>query len=117
MGAFVDDVVSAGTSQRSKKANPVAITAACLILLGQDPESYAKACWALAKATTELQVEGIKVQTLIITGDEDKVSPPALCEKYSAKIADSKVVVLKDVGHWHVFEDVEGVATAVKDFL
>ncbi|CAM1504601.1 Fc.00g021920.m01.CDS01 [Cosmosporella sp. VM-42] len=117
MGAVADAVVSAGTSERSKKMNPMAITAASLSLLGQDPESYAKACWALAKARTELKVEEIRAQTLIITGDEDKVSPPAFCEKYAAKIVGSKVVVLKNVGHWHVFEDVEGVSTAVKGFL
>ncbi|RSM03748.1 hypothetical protein CDV31_010367 [Fusarium ambrosium] len=115
--AVVDAVVDAGTSSHSKKANPTAITAVRLSLLGQDPESYAKATWALAGATQKLNVEAIEAKTLIVTGDEDKVSPPALVEQYMGRIKDSKAVVLKNVGHWHVFEDVDGVAEAVGGFL
>ncbi|KAI8655262.1 hypothetical protein NCS57_01274500 [Fusarium keratoplasticum] len=115
--AVVDAVVDAGTSSHSKKANPTAITAVRLSLLGQDPESYAKATWALAGATQKLNVEAIEAKTLIVTGDEDKVSPPALVEQYAGRIKDSKAVILKNVGHWHVFEDVEGVAEAVGEFL
>ncbi|RSL63659.1 hypothetical protein CEP51_013274 [Fusarium floridanum] len=115
--AVVDAVVDAGTSAHSKKANPTAITAVRLSLLGQDPESYAKATWALAGATQKLNVEAIEAKTLIVTGEEDKVSPPALVEQYVGRIKDSKAVVLKNVGHWHVFEDVDGVAEAVGGFL
>ncbi|KAF9774274.1 hypothetical protein IL306_007765 [Fusarium sp. DS 682] len=117
MQAVVDAVVDAGTSAHSKKTNPIAIAAIRLSLLGQDPESYAKAAWALAGATQELEVERIKAKTLIITGDEDKVSPPALCQKYASRIQDARHVVLPQVGYWHVFEDVDGVAEAVKIFL
>ncbi|KAJ4325221.1 hypothetical protein N0V84_003603 [Fusarium piperis] len=115
--AVVDAVVDEGTSSHSKKANPIAIAAVRLSLLGQDPESYAKATWSLAGATQKLNVEVIEAKTLIITGDEDKVSPPTLVEQYAGRIKDSKAVVLKNVGHWHVFEDVNGVAEAVGEFL
>lgn len=117
MSAVVDAVVGAGTSDRTKKENPVAVAAARLSLLGQDPESYAKACRALAGATAELPVEGLRVPVLIVTGDEDKVSPPALCEKYVARMGDARHVVLAGVGHWHVYEDVRGVAESLKGFL
>ncbi|CEI70852.1 hypothetical protein FVEN_g672 [Fusarium venenatum] len=117
MQAVVDAVVDAGTSGHSKQENPIAITAVRLSLLGQDPESYAKALWALAGATKELKVEQIQAKTLIITGDEDKVSPSSLCEKYASRIQDSQLVVLNNVGHWHVFEAVDGVSEAVKAFL
>ncbi|RGP60215.1 bifunctional 4-hydroxyphenylacetate degradation enzyme [Fusarium sporotrichioides] len=117
MAAIVDAVVDAGTSGHSKQTNPTAITAVRLSLLSQDPESYAKATWALAGATQELRVEQIRAKTLIITGDEDKVSPPSLCEKYASRIQDAQLVVLNNVGHWHIFEDVGGVSQAVKNFL
>ncbi|ENH64778.1 Putative protein yisK [Fusarium oxysporum f. sp. cubense race 1] len=117
MRAVADAVVDAGTSGHSKQMNPTAVAAVRLSLLGQDPESYAKATWALAGATQELKVEQIQAKTLIITGDEDKVSPPSLCEKYASRIQDAQVVVLNNVGHWHVFEDVGGVAQAVDKFL
>jgi pimeloyl-ACP methyl ester carboxylesterase len=118
MSAVVDDIVSASTSSKTKSQNPLASTAIRLSLLGQDPEGYAKACSALANATTKLDFAAAKAPTLIITGSEDKVSPPQLCEEYAASIPHaSPVVVLEDVGHWHVYEDVEGVSRVVSEFL
>ncbi|KAK6607061.1 hypothetical protein H4I95_04710 [Botrytis cinerea] len=86
-------------------------------LLGQDPEGYAKGCTALAGWNATVPIEQIKTSTLIITGDEDKVSPPQLCEKYAAEIKGAKVITLEGVGHWHVFEDLIGVAKAVSSVL
>ncbi|KAM0354347.1 hypothetical protein ACHAPU_001391 [Fusarium lateritium] len=117
MAAVVDGIVTQETSSRSKMSSPVAMTAVKLSLLGQDPESYAKAVWALAGATQRLEVEKIQAKTLIITGDEDTVSPPSLCKQYAERIEGSKRVVLDGVGHWHVYEDIDGVADAVKPFL
>ncbi|KAH8779987.1 hypothetical protein F5883DRAFT_516961 [Diaporthe sp. PMI_573] len=118
MAAVVDAVVAAGTSDASKRNNPLAVAAVRMSVLGQHPEAYAKACHALAESkTTTLGVEGVAVPTLIITGADDKVSPPAVCEQYKARIKDSRLVVIPDVGHWHVLEDVNGVSKAVKEFL
>lgn len=117
MSAVVDAVVTAGTSSKSKTENALAIAAIRLSLLGQDPEGYAKGCTALAGAIDGLPVSQIKAQTLIITGEEDKVSPPAVCDKYSGEIKGAKLQVLPQVGHWHIFEDLAGVAKAVGGFI
>lgn len=118
MAAIVDAVVTAGTSEKTKSANQLAVAAVRLSLLGQNPEGYAKACGALAGATSKLDFSQIKAETLIITGTEDKVSPPQLCEGYGKALPKSAGVnVLENVGHWHVFEDVQGVSKAVSTFL
>ncbi|OBT70787.1 hypothetical protein VF21_10087 [Pseudogymnoascus sp. 05NY08] len=117
MTTIVDAVVTAGTSTISKAHNPLAIAAVRMSLLGQDPEGYAKGCTALAGSSEPIAVKDVKVPILIVTGDEDKVSPPQVCEKLAAKVDGAKVQVLSNVGHWHVFEDVNGVAAAVKSFL
>jgi len=113
MAAVVDAVVTAGTSAKSKTANPLAIAAVRMSLLGQDPEGYAKGCTALAGVSQALPVENLKIPTFIVTGDEDKVSPPQVCEKYATDVKGAKVHVLPQVGHWHNFEDINGVAKAV----
>jgi pimeloyl-ACP methyl ester carboxylesterase len=118
MMAVVDAISTAGTSERTKAQNPLALTAVRLSLLSQDPEGYAKACSALAGATTAFDIEKIQARTLIITGDEDKVSPPDLCRKIKERVPNCvDVVVLKDAGHWHVYEDIARVSTAVGEFL
>jgi pimeloyl-ACP methyl ester carboxylesterase len=117
MVAVVDAVVTGGTSSKSKLEKPVGITAVRQSLLSQDPEGYAKGCTALAGASVAIPVQQVKATTLIITGDEDKVSPAPLCEQYASQIKGSKVQVLLGVGHWHIFEDPKGVADAVRMFL
>lgn len=118
MAAVVNTVVAAGTSDASRRNSPVAVAAVRMSLLGQNPEAYAKACHTLAGSNAMgLGVEGVTAPTLIITGADDKVSPPAVCEQYSAKIRGSRLVVLPEVGHWHVLEDVSGVSSAVNGFL
>ncbi|KAF1344223.1 hypothetical protein BDV97DRAFT_393846 [Delphinella strobiligena] len=119
MVSIVDALVLASTSERTKKENPLAIAAIRLSLLGQDPEGYAKACTALAGSVSDkLDFNSLEPETLITTGDEDKVSPPQLADGYSSSIPNLRGVrVLSGVGHWHVFEDVNGVASAVKGFL
>lgn len=120
MAAVVDAVTTAGTSARTQSEDPLAVTAVRLSLLGQDPEGYAKACTALAESSAlTLDFGKIDCETFIITGDEDKVSPPSLCEGYVQKLGSKSLglEVLKGVGHWHVFEDVQGVSKAVKNVL
>jgi pimeloyl-ACP methyl ester carboxylesterase len=119
MAAVVDTVANAGTSSVTQQSKPMAYTGVRLSLLAQDPEGYAKACTALAEATNTLNIGAVDSDVLIVTGTEDKVSPVVLCEQY-IKISPSgkrHLEVLKDVGHWHVFEDPEGVARHVKAFL
>ncbi|EPE02261.1 fumarylacetoacetate hydrolase [Ophiostoma piceae UAMH 11346] len=118
MPAIVDAVVSAGTSAHTQAMNPVAATAVRLSLMSQDPESYAKVCQALAGSAAEtLNVEALRVPTLIVTGDEDKVSPPALVEQYVSRLLDGRQVLLSQTGHWHVYENIEGVTKAIQTFL
>lgn len=119
MAAVVDAVATAGSSEKTKKSNPVALTSIRLSLLGQDPEGYAKACSALAKSTNDtIDFSRIVAETVIITGAEDKVSPPQLCEKYEGQLQNPRgLTVLPDVGHWHNFEDPVGAVNAIRQVL
>ncbi|KAH6884518.1 hypothetical protein B0T10DRAFT_531245 [Thelonectria olida] len=117
ISAVIDTTVSGSISAHSQVTNPLAAAALRISILGQDPESYAKALWALSKATTELRVEGIEADTLVVTGGKDVVSPPELCAEYVKRIKTSCLVVLNGVGHWPQFEDLQSLAEAVKEFV
>lgn len=113
-----ETVANAATSATTKRTRPLALSAVRASLLSQDPEGYAKGCMALAgTAGTALEIEKISVPALIIAGDEDKISSLEWARDMEGRMVDAKVEVLKEVGHWHCFEDLEGVAKAVKDFL
>lgn len=114
MLSVVDAIVQAGTSAYVQQNKPLSIAAVRTSLLSQDPEGYAKACAALAgSATDPMDVKSLRIPVSIVTGEEDKVGTPALCQKYSEATGGGHVEVLKNVGHWHLFEDVEGTVKAV----
>ena len=114
-------VATAGTSEKTKSDRPLAFTAVQMSLLAQDPEGYAKGCTALAGAKDLNKIDfsrlGQSTKSLIITGEEDKISPPAHVKKLAETMSASETKILSNVGHWHVFEDVEGVSNAMKSFL
>lgn len=118
MRACTDAVATAGISTKTKAERPIALSAVRGSLLAQDPEGYAKGCMALGgSANATIDVSRLTMPTLIITGDEDKVSPVQLVRKMEGAMKNVTVDILKDCGHWHVYEDVHGVAKAVKAFL
>lgn len=116
MTGVVDAIVTAGTSPNTQKTNAMAVTATRLSILSQDPEGYAKACTALASAEG-LNYGDLKAKTLLLTGSDDKVSPPALCEKYKGMVNGSTLEVIQDVGHWHLFEREQDITGLVVNFL
>lgn len=83
-------------------------------MLGQEPEAFAKALQAFSRDEAPLPVENLDVQTIIVTGSEDKVSS---ADEYASKIKGAKTVILPNVAQWHVFADVKGVSDSLKSFL
>ncbi|TEA19171.1 Uncharacterized protein C8034_v010234 [Colletotrichum sidae] len=116
MSALIDQHVTAAISEHSKKTSPLVAAAVRLSLLNQDPEGYAKAATALASHNEPLDLEKLDVETLIVSGQEDVISPPALGEEYARRISRSRHVVLHNVGHLHVFEDAAAVAKSLRGF-
>lgn len=114
----VDAVANAATSTRTKTAHPLSLAAVRQSLLATHPEGYAKGCVALASSVgTTIPIERLAMPTLIVTGGEDKISPPQLAKAMKSKMQNATVEILPEVGHWHIFEDVDAVARALKGFL
>lgn len=116
MSGVVDAVIGAGLSPATHANNQLAVTATRLSLLSQDPEGYAKACTALASAEG-LAYADLQCSSFILTGSDDKVSPPSLCEKYGSTIPQIAVDVIDNVGHWHLFENPSLVAEKILTWL
>lgn len=113
-----DAVTQAATSDVTKATRPVALSAVRLSLLGTHPEGYAKGCGALAGSTdSTIELERLTMPTLILTGDADKISPPELVYKWQRKMKNAQVQVIKDIGHWHIYEDAESVSRTISAFI
>lgn len=118
MQSVATTIATGSTSSATKTKNPLAFAAVLQSLLGSDTEGYAKGCTALAAAKeVKIDVGKIDCKTLVVTGDEDKVSPVSWCEELVKSMKDTRLEILKDCGHWSGYEDVDGLARAVKGFL
>jgi 2-keto-4-pentenoate hydratase/2-oxohepta-3-ene-1,7-dioic acid hydratase in catechol pathway/pimeloyl-ACP methyl ester carboxylesterase len=116
MSAVADTIVAAALSRSTQSDRPVTVAAVRELLLGQDPEGYAGACEALA-AAAEPDFAAIDAPVLLITGDEDKVSPVATNEELLSIYPNAQLHVLDGVGHWHSLEDPAAVTSLLIEFL
>ena len=62
-------------------------------------------------------IEQIRLPTLVITGDEDKVYPPAMAKDIAGRIPGAELVTLKGVGHLSNLEQPDEFNQAVLEFL
>jgi pimeloyl-ACP methyl ester carboxylesterase len=62
-------------------------------------------------------IPSIAVPTLIIVGDADAITPPAVAESMHQAIPHSKLVIIKGAGHLSTMEQPEQVNQALRQFL
>lgn len=117
MGAVVNEIVLYDTAEKTRKTNPLAISAIRLSLLGQEPESFAKACDAFAESEALGPLENLDVRSIIIAGDEDTISSKEGAQEYAKKIRGASIDWNRHIGQWSVFEDVKSVSDSLKSFL
>ncbi len=115
MTGIADTLVQVALSADSRVHQPAVAAYVREILMGQNPEGYARTCEALAAAKSA-DLSKIKCPTLLITGDEDGVAPPAAVQKLSRAIKRSNSLVLDGCGHWTPIEKPSEVNAALMNF-
>ena len=106
MQQIADAIVQAATSSETRARRPVAVAAVRESLMRQSPEGYARSCEALSDAQPA-DIAKIACPVLLVTGDEDAVSPPQSVRGIGEKIPGSQVEVLSRCGHWTIYEKPE----------
>ena len=59
----------------------------------------------------------IKCPTLVLVGDGDELTPPALAQEIAAGVADSRLVVIADCGHLTTMERPDAVNRALVEWM
>lgn len=116
MSAVATTILGAGTSAFTQSSRPLSSGAVLASLLSSPPEGYARACEALASAL-DPAYERVTAPALLLAGEEDKTSPKDTIDFLASELPRAKVHTLKNVGHWHVLEDVDATADALKAFI
>jgi len=108
--ARVDVLLAPGTDQQVRDA--VVETMARI-----DPEAYRTGAAAVWLADQRDRVAGIAVPTLVLVGDEDIITPPALSHELADAIPDAALEVIAEAGHLANIEQPALFDAAVESFI
>jgi len=112
-------LLNASISADTRARLPLAAAFVRESLMRQDPDGYARSCFALADAPAA-EVDRIECPLLLVTGDEDVVAPPQAVRSMAEKLHRARsvrVVILPKCGHWTPVERPEECARELRGFL
>jgi 3-oxoadipate enol-lactonase len=87
------------------------------MLLGIDPEGYARCCEALARWDVRGQLGGIRLPVLAIAGADDPSTPPAELERIVDEIRGARVEVIERGAHAVNVERPDEFNRLIEEFL
>ena len=98
-------------------AHPEAIEERKAVLLEIDPKAFQAACKILQEADLEPLLHRMRVPTLVVCGEFDQATPPALNKQIAEKVPGAKYIELPGCGHCPPLEQPELFVAAIKDFV
>jgi 3-oxoadipate enol-lactonase len=113
---IADQIVANAISAHTRETSPGTVAFVRESITRQDPESYARTCEALAKATA-VDARRISAPALLITGDADTVNPHGVGQALADKIKGAVFSSLDRCGHWATVESPRESSQKLADFL
>jgi len=115
MQEIADAIVKGATSKETKQHQPAVLALIRESVMRQSPDGYAQSCEALAEAQSAA-IEEITVPTLLVTGDQDGVAPPANVALMAKRIRGCRAVTFEGCGHWTTFEKPQACMQELEQF-
>jgi len=117
LGAVAEIAAKRVYSPNYLAANPSLVEERENVLLGIDPKAFADACKILQQADLVPLLHRLRVPTLVVCGEFDQATPPALTRMVADKIAGARYVELSGCGHCPPLEQPEQFLTAIREFV
>jgi len=99
------------------EAHPEKIEERKQVLLEIDPKAFQAACTILQETDLVPLLHHLHVPTLVVCGEFDQATPPALNKVIAEKVAGSRYVELPGCGHCPPLEQPEQFLSAIRDFV
>ena len=101
----------------SKNATPASMQRLVDSMTALHKDSYLKAIAAMTRYEPVAKLAEIKVPTLVICGDEDKLTPPAVSQDMANTIPGARLAILEAAGHLSNIEQPAAFNTVLREFL
>lgn len=117
LGAIAEIAAKRVFSPAYLAAHPEKIEERKQVLLGIDPTAFLAACTILQEVDMTKNLARLKTPTLVVCGEQDQATPPALNRVIADKIPGAKYVELAGCGHCPPLEQPEAFIKAIKAFV
>jgi 3-oxoadipate enol-lactonase len=117
LGAIAEIAARRVFSPAYLAAHPELIDERKRVLMGIDAKAFQHACKILQEVDLEPLLHRLKVPTLVVCGEFDQATPPALNKAIAEKVAGARYVELPDCGHCPPLEQPEQFLAAIKGFV
>lgn len=101
----------------SRSATPAALQRLVDSMTVLHKESYIKAIEAMTRYEPVAKLSQVMVPTLVVCGEEDMLTPPAIAREMASLIPQAQLVLLRHAGHLSNIEQPAAFNTAVLEFL
>ena len=117
LGAVAEIAAKRVHSPAYLQAHPEAIEQRKQVLLGINSKAFQAACKILQETDLTPLLHHLRVPTLVVCGELDQATPPALNKQIVEKVAAAKYFQLPGCGHCPPLEQPEQFIAAIKDFV
>jgi 3-oxoadipate enol-lactonase len=91
-------------SDRFRQQHPEEVERVAAIFVDTDSRAHAAACRALGALDATDRLADIRARTLVLAGDEDFATPPAMAERIAEGIAGAQLRILHQTRHLSLIE-------------
>ncbi|HEX5506890.1 MAG TPA: alpha/beta fold hydrolase [Pseudolabrys sp.] len=117
LGAVAEIAAKRVFSPAYLAAHPELIEERKRVLMEIDPKGFRAACKILQEADLTPLLNRVRTPTLVLCGELDQATPPALNKEIAEKVAGARYVELPGCGHCPPLEQPQAFIAAVKDFV
>jgi 3-oxoadipate enol-lactonase len=100
-----------------RKSSPKPVAAIGKLIASTPVAGYVGCCHALPKVNTTARLKEIKAPILVLCGDKDPGTPPAMSREIHENAPGSKLVMIPDAAHLANLEQPAAFTKALRDFL
>ncbi|MBI1943090.1 MAG: 3-oxoadipate enol-lactonase [Betaproteobacteria bacterium] len=100
-----------------RKGNTAAVEAIRKLILATPVAGYCGCCYAIPRINLTARLKEIKCPILVIVGEQDPGTPPAMAREIHEHAPGSQLVVLPQAAHLANLEQPEGFSRALGEFL
>ena len=116
--AFIESMLTKVIGETTRRTRPDLVEAARKMMLRMSPEDVSQVQRGMAERPDSIAtVKTINVPTLIVTGDEDTLTPVADAEVMRQNISGSQIKIIQKAGHYAAFEQPEEAGRMLRQFL